>query len=203
MRGRVGDIIEVINGQGALATASIEALSNEQAQCRIIELRRIQKPSYNVTLALAYCKQSSMEFAIEKATEVGADAFLLFPAMRSSKKDLSNNSLERLRTIIRSATKQCGRLFLPTISIKEGLSECIQKGNIHLFGATENGIWHAQGCKTKEPITLFIGPESGFCAEEIACLTQIGAQGISFSPFTLRAETAAIVGVASVVQLVF
>jgi RsmE family RNA methyltransferase len=48
----------------------------------------------------------------------------------------------------------------------------------------------------RESITLAIGPEGGFIAEEIASLQRVGFEAVTIGPRILRVETAvaAVVG---------
>ena len=193
----MGDVVEVINGQGQLAKVSVEKISKDAATCHILELTVAKKPPYTITLALALIKQTSLELAIEKATEIGVDEFFLFSADRSQKKECSEHAVDRLQTIMTSATKQCGRLFLPTLSIKKSLHDCMNKSHYHLFGALESSMPYREiipHIAQHKEVTLWIGPESGFSDEELTFFTTHSVQGISLSPFTLRAETAAIAG---------
>jgi 16S rRNA (uracil1498-N3)-methyltransferase len=124
---------------------------------------------------------------------VGVSSFKLYPASRSEKKALSEQNLKRLQTIILSSVKQCGRLYLPKIELKESLKACLE-GQV-LFGDLESSN---PQIPIEKNITLVIGPEGGFTPQERSLLVDYGAKGILLSRNTLRAETAAVVGAALV-----
>jgi 16S rRNA (uracil1498-N3)-methyltransferase len=132
-----------------------------------------------------------LEWTLEKATELGATEFWLFPGKRSEKKDLSKSQIHRLETILINALKQCGRLYLPKIILKPPLEEWqIPSGSL-FFGdfSTTTPLK-----KTfDDTVTFFIGPEKGFSpAETLLLREKFKAHPISLHENILRAETAAI-----------
>lgn len=200
MRKEVGDTVEVINGQNCLATAQITAIDKKNAQLTIslVEERTPLQPT--LILAIAIPRFSHLEWTIEKATELGASAFYLFPGDKSEKKSISDQQMVRLHNLMVAALKQCGRLDLPLLEILPPLSkwhyppEKPPKGLV-FFGDTDQKApllsqhIHAQA----ETITFFTGPEAGFSTEEELLLKNVWqAQGVSLHPYTLRAETAPI-----------
>jgi len=191
MRRRVGDSVELINGNGMLATADVMKLFDKEAHLTVKEANSVQKEATHLNLLLAFLKPAHLEYAIEKCSEVGVSAFTLFAASRSEKKAVSEQYLKRLETIILSSTRQCGRLFTPTLKIVEKMEEGLE-GEI-LFGdlATTTPI---TDIALAPVVTLAIGPESGFTEEERQLLLAKGAKGVRFSKNTLRAETAAVCG---------
>ena len=198
MRQQEGEEVELINGKGALAIGTISKLSPKSAVIELTDVK-VESPKNNsCILALAYLKPSHLEFALEKATEIGVDTFWLFPGQRSEKKTLSENQLLRLETITISAMKQCGRLYLPKIEIKKTVSSCDIGKSFALFGDVEQDAQAfetiRQSLKGQKEIILFIGPESGFSDHELTHLRSKHAMGVHFLSNTLRAETAAIVG---------
>lgn len=192
MRTRVGEEIELINGKGALAHGILKSLSDKEARVEVTHASEVQAPPYSLTLALAFLKPAHFEYAIEKATEVGVTGFLLFPGQLSEKKAISEQYLKRLQTICLSSTKQCGRLFLPQIFVKEKLVDCLT-GQGLIFGDLESKQELSTLALTKST-TLIVGPESGFSQAERKLLLERGAKGILLHPNTLRAETAAVIG---------
>ncbi len=190
MRTRVGESVEVINGEGALAECELVKLLDKEAHLLVTTLHQEEKSPFTLTLALAILKPAHLEYAVEKCCEIGVSKFLIFPGARSEKKSLSEQYLKRLHTIILSSTKQCGRLYLPSLEVGELKLE----GKV-LFGDLEATIPIADVDK-KSNITLVIGPESGFTEHERQLLLQNGAQGVHLNRNTLRAETAAVVGAA-------
>ncbi len=193
MRARVDETVEVVNGKGALAQCRVTKMLDKLAHLEITDVQTQDRPSLTLNLALAFLKPAHLEYAIEKGCEVGVSNFMLFAGSRSEKKSISDQYLKRLQTIILSATKQCGRFFLPELLIKDKLSQCLE--GLVLFGDLESST-HI----TKQPlapvVTLVIGPEAGITEQERKLLIDGGAKGVLLHANTLRAETAAVVGAA-------
>jgi 16S rRNA (uracil1498-N3)-methyltransferase len=188
MRIRVGETIELIDGKGTLAKATVASLDKKKALLTIEEIIS-QEPATTpkILLGIPLLRPSKLEWILEKGTELGVDAFLIYPADFSDKKTLSQSVLERLQMLMISAIKQSGRLFLPSLSLLSHFSHLFTTEATILYGDTRNS---AKKINTFPfPILFITGPESGFSQEEYALLEKKGT-GIQLNEHTLRAETA-------------
>ena len=196
MRARPKDQVELMNGLGELALCTVERIEKEQGFLRINSVHQEPRPTLSVIVALSLLRLNALEWALEKATELGATHFWLFPAARSEKKELSLHQQARLRTIILSACKQCGRLYIPEIIFKQELSSLnLNKetaGMIPLVCDPQAPSIEALMLDTSsQPLILFIGPEGGFTKEETEMFKKVQhTHFIRLHPYILRAETA-------------
>jgi 16S rRNA (uracil1498-N3)-methyltransferase len=191
MRVRVGETIEIVNGQGELAEAELVSLDKKSCELKILSHKKVSPPEQTLILALALTKPASLEWTLEKATELGATEFWLFPGERSEKKDLSKSQIHRLDMILINALKQCGRLYLPKIVLKPPLGEWqVPAGSLYFGDLSTQAPLKGPFEKT---VMFFIGPEKGFSPEETVLLREkFKAHPISLHENILRAETAAI-----------
>jgi 16S rRNA (uracil1498-N3)-methyltransferase len=140
-----------------------------------------------------------LEIALEKCTEVGATQFVFFAADKSEKAQITPTQKVRLETIIRSAVKQSGRVYLPSFTLFLSLQEAVSslKDHILYFGALDEASPDCYSISstqdTKSPKGIIIGPEAGFSQKEL-CFLQEHALPLTLHENILRAETAAIVG---------
>jgi 16S rRNA (uracil1498-N3)-methyltransferase len=199
MRGSVGDIVELVNGRGALAHASIDRLSKTAGTLRIKQVFE-EKHRPRIILAQALPKPNRLDFVLEKGTELGVDDFWLFPGSRSQKKELYPNQVERARQLTISALKQSGRLTLPALTFKpplnnwEGFENCSS-----FFGDLDPDapplIEALQNSELKLPVLFFVGPESGFDDDELNKIRALGAKGVKLHNNILRTETASLTAI--------
>lgn len=182
MRTKKGSVIEIINGEGALACATFD----EEI---LIDSVIKQAPSKKIKgLALALTEPKILELVIEKATEIGINSFLVFPAHKSKLRALSPNKQERIHKILISAIKQSKRLYLPSITFLKRKEDLPKETNYLL--ADFDGKEFTKGDLS---YTFIIGPESGFTKEEITYFKEkLSANPILLSEGVLRAETAGI-----------
>ncbi|MGE3954159.1 MAG: 16S rRNA (uracil(1498)-N(3))-methyltransferase [Parachlamydiales bacterium] len=198
MRKRQGDTVELINGQGALAKASV----GEKNSLSIEEVVVMEEPKPRLILAQALPKPNRLDLILEKGTELGAATFLLFPGERSEKKELSPSQLERAHRIIVAATKQCGRLYLPEVVVMPPLKEWSPFPRSALFGDIREGAPKLKDALPEgDEITFFVGPEGGFSDRELGLLEK-QAQGVKLHPLILRTDTAPLVALALLTHLI-
>lgn len=191
MRVRVGEEIELVNGKGALATAKVLAITKHKAELEILSSSQEDSHPQGLILAIPLMRPSKLELIIEKCTELGADAFWLYPAGHSEKDDLSANQTERLFHVAISAMKQCGRLWLPEIKILKKLEDVFHAEGPYFFG-DPRAKGKMPACKRGIFIT---GPERGFSEKELTLLNT-KAKGVLLHRNVLRAETAPIAAAA-------
>jgi 16S rRNA (uracil1498-N3)-methyltransferase len=191
MRVRIGETIEIVNGQGELSEAELISLNEKNCELKILSHKKVPPPEQSLILALALTRPASLEWTLEKATELGATEIWLFPGERSEKKELSKSQIHRLETILINALKQCGRLYLPKIVLKPPLEQWqIPSGSLFFGDFSTTAPLKGPFDKT---VTFFIGPEKGFSpAETLFLREKLKAHPISLHENILRAETAAI-----------
>lgn len=204
-RARVGDIIGVSDGFGRHVEACIEHIDHTTLEARIErDISGKGEPPFPITLALSLIKPARFEIAVEKCTELGVRRIIPVPAKRCEQDSRKLNPY-RLQRIAIEATKQSGRSWIPTIDpVTELAAICEREARIftaHQGSERKISTALAQSADTSEVI-LFIGPEGDFTPEEHAYLTKKGSVSITLGELTLRAETAAIIGVAMIVAAV-
>ncbi|MBU4216501.1 16S rRNA (uracil(1498)-N(3))-methyltransferase [Candidatus Parcubacteria bacterium] len=194
LRFKIGDTIFLGNGQNTEARTEILEIKKDEVVVKIISIEA-NKNEYtkDVTLYLAILKRENFELVIQKATEIGIKQIVPVISERTIKTGLKT---ERLEKIIKEASEQSGRGILPTITepmkFKDALAHA-QANQVNLFfhldGEALNKIK-----LTENKIGLFVGPEGGWSASEVAEIKKSDTfKKVSLGKLTLRGETAAIV----------
>lgn len=207
LRKKVGDTVFVTNGAGLMARSTISILDKQQCLLQIESFSQEKKPQVEVHLWLGIMHQSDrMEFAIEKAVELGVSSIhLIRTDFCQHKGNLKRN---RLETKIIAAIKQSQRSFLPELSEMADLSQCFDKlklitaNSIAIFGHEVDPITQQRtsiydllkkmDATSPSSLHVFIGPEGGFSPNEVAQFEKERVIPIQLGPKRLRAETAAI-----------
>ena len=168
-------------------------------------------PALPVTLVLAVYKFDRMEWAIEKATELGIAAIAPVIARRTEKHlaQAAGKRVERWRRIAHEAAQQSRRSDVPLIHDPAPLATWVradstalrivlaeQERTTTLRNALDEAITQAQA--EMPALEISIGPEGGWAAEEEALFDSNGWRAASLGPRILRAETAAIATMAVV-----
>jgi 16S rRNA (uracil1498-N3)-methyltransferase len=195
MRRAPGDGLRVFNGRDGEWSARIEAIDKRSVRLRVVALLRAQAPEPDLWLLLSIIKRDAFELAVEKATELGAAAILPVITARSQP---GRANPERLRAIALEAAEQCERLTVPDIHAPLPLAEVLAgwQSERVLVAAIERSDAPAPP-RPAGPAALLVGPEGGFDQRELDALRRLPfLLPASLGPRILRAETAAIVGLA-------
>jgi 16S rRNA (uracil1498-N3)-methyltransferase len=168
-------------------------------------------PALPVTLVISVYKFDRMEWAIEKATELGVAAIAPVIARRSDKHLVlaAPKRAERWRRIAQEAAQQARRSEVPIIHQPVSLSERLRSlgvGTGIVLAEQERTTTLAAimkdalaAARTEMPVLeIAIGPEGGWAPEEEALFDANGWRAASLGPRILRAETAAIAALAVV-----
>ena len=213
LRAEPGMEADVVAG-GRVFHAEVAAvnLNGEQSEVRFNLIAEIiSDPALPVTLVLSVYKFDRMEWAIEKATELGIAA--IAPVIsRRTEKHLAQAAVkraERWKRIVHEASQQARRSDVPVIhepvalaaraqaesaAIRIVLAE--QERGITLRETIEEAV-KAAGAEMPA-IEIAIGPEGGWAPNEEALFDANGWRAVSLGPRILRAETAAIAALAVV-----
>ena len=198
---RRGDEFLAFAGDGREYRARVGEASRDRLTAIIHEVVREEPPPpLAVEVWCANMRANRMEWAIEKCTEAGVDAFRPITTERSVRgHELSESRRERWERIAIEAAEQCGRLYLPVIAPLATFEAALQEWRGGLVLANRVGApWRdiAERLPEQGSLALAIGPEGGFSEAEVSRATAAGALVASLGPNTLRTETAALVAVA-------
>ena len=168
-------------------------------------------PALPVTLVLSIYKFDHMEWALEKATELGVAALAPVIARRTEKHLAlaAEKRVERWRRIVHEAAQQSRRSDVPLVYDPTPLASRVkaasqatrivlaeQERTTTLCNALDDAV--AAASEEMPTLEIAIGPEGGWAPEEEALFDANGWQAVSLGPRILRAETAAIAALAVV-----
>ena len=193
LRVRDGATVRVFNGRDGEWRS---VLADGQRRLDVAERLRPQAAEADFWLLFAPLRRDATELVVQKATELGASALLPVPTTRAQPVRLN---VERLAVIAREAAEQCERLTLPLIAPPRALAEILSgwEGSRRLFVAVERRALPAPSRVAGSAAALLVGPEGGFAPAELELLGQHDfVAPVSLGPLILRAETAAIAGMA-------
>jgi 16S rRNA (uracil1498-N3)-methyltransferase len=167
--------------------------------------------SLPLTLLLSIFKFDRMEWAIEKAVELGASSIVPVLAERTEKHlaQAAAKRVERWRRLALEAAKQSRRSDLPEIAEPARLAAVLggEAAAAHplciLLSETEEDqpllrVLQENVRAAGNGIALAIGPEGGWTANEIVLFTRAGWHSVTLGPRILRVETAVIAALAIV-----
>jgi 16S rRNA (uracil1498-N3)-methyltransferase len=190
---KTGEQMILCDGAGLEALVKIVDISKKEIICVVENIEKHKDTERSVHLYLAILKKENFELAVQKAVECGATSITPIITERTIKTGLNT---ERLEKIIKEASEQSGRNFLPHLSPTLNFKDAIKQENSDtekiIFHTSQNEAENETQIKAKN-INLFIGPEGGFTDAEVSLAKESGARVSSLGPLTLRAETAAIV----------
>jgi 16S rRNA (uracil1498-N3)-methyltransferase len=164
--------------------------------------------SLRVTLYAALFKFDHYEWMIEKVTELGVDRIIPVIATRSEKglDQAAFKRVERWRRIVVEASQQSRRDRLPEVQLPIKLARALAEEHsatrILLDEASEEATPLAALNLSADRAALALGPEGGWTPDERQSFTEAGWKRTTLGPQILRAETAAIAGMA-VLQATF
>jgi 16S rRNA (uracil1498-N3)-methyltransferase len=194
MRRGAGDNILLFNGRDG---EWLSRLSVSRRQCcfEIMSQSRPQISEPDLWLAFSPLKRHAMELIVQKATELGASALLPVITQRTQTERVNT---ARWQAIAIEAAEQSERLTVPTIHPPQGLSTLMVGWSPErpLYLAAERRAAPKMPAM-RGPSAVLVGPEGGFLSQELDALcAHPFVHPVSLGPRILRAETAAIVGLA-------
>jgi len=195
MRLKIGDSLLVFNGVDGEWRCVIAEVLKKGLVLRVEEAVRPQAAGPDVELLISVVKKSALEFAVEKATELGARRVRLVVTHRTQTQHVR---MDRLDAIAIEAAEQTGRLDVPMIDAPAKLGALLDDWDParRLMFCDETGGAPAFAALTAAgpgPWAILIGPEGGFAPEERERLMGLPfTTAVSLGPRILRADTAAI-----------
>ncbi|UCG38593.1 MAG: 16S rRNA (uracil(1498)-N(3))-methyltransferase [bacterium] len=202
-----GDRALVVDGEGTLCEGTFSSMEKAQGVLQITSRTREAEPAFSLTIAMGIVAGERFDWALQKGTELGASAFIPLLSRRTEvKASRPWKRLERLRRVVVSACKQCGRARFPTLSEPVALHDLSTAGYDLALAFWESDraapLSEAAG-RVQRPASclMIIGPVGGFAPEEAEILREKGCLLAGLGPRILRTETAVTAGAALVQYL--
>ncbi len=192
-----GDVLALFDGRGGEYAATLDAVDKRGATVRVDRFDPVDRESpLEVTLAQAVIASDMMDYAIRKATELGATALQPIATARSAPLPAGERAQKRCQhwqQVAVAACEQCGRNRVPPVGPVVPLAGWLAgwrgRGFILAPGSARSP---ADLAPPAGPIALLVGPEGGFTPAELALAEQAGWESVRLGPRVLRAETAGV-----------
>ncbi|MCI0348487.1 MAG: 16S rRNA (uracil(1498)-N(3))-methyltransferase [Acidobacteriales bacterium] len=200
LRAKIGQQFDVV-ADGRVRRARIASISDQRVEFDLAEELPTFDLPVEITLLLSVFRFEPMEWALEKATEMGVARFVPIIAQRSEKHLVSaaGKRVERWQRIAHEASQQARRASVPEVSTPMKIDDAITAGEgIVLAESEENkSLKNALAeIGSRSALRLAIGPEGGWTNDELELFREAQWRTASLGKTILRAETAAVAALA-------
>jgi len=194
LRLRAGDAFTLFDPEAG-TEADAELVRDIPAVVNVGEPREAARVTRReVVLLQGFAKGDKPEQVLRAAVALGASTVVFLRTERS----VAGAELryERLHAVMLDVARQCGRGDLPALTGLLELKDALPAARGLLLqldpAAPESLIEVLRQAPRDRAITLAVGPEGGFAAEESAQLSAAGFVAVRLAPFVLRTELAAV-----------
>lgn len=201
LRAKPGQAVEVSDGRHVYDTR-VRAIGDGQVFLDIRDVKESDaEPRLYVTLYQAMAKGDRMDWAVQKAVELGAGRIVpvmtKYTVVRLDEKKTQKRQ-ERYQRIAAEAAKQCRRGRVPEVTAPVPFAEAMANADAPL----KLIAWEQEGDQglsavlrstdIPERVDICVGPEGGFAEEEIETAREAGWMSVGLGPRILRTETAGV-----------
>lgn len=201
LRGREGDEIVVVDGDGGWHRVRLDHLTSEQGVGSVLETRRdVGEPDVDVTVGMGILtKRDRFETFVEKAVELGVRRIV---PLRTRHTERESIRADRLRKVMIAALKQCRRSWLPDLAEPQAFSAVLDAATADtrlLCHGNQEHVPVLNALKeAADEVLALVGPEGGFAPAEVETAVEAGCTGVSLGGRRLRGETAGLVALNAV-----
>ena len=202
LRMQAGQALLLFNGDGHDYHATITEAGKKHVLVAVTEAAGNETESpLRVVLAQTLSKGDRMDYAVQKAVEMGVSEIVPLTTERCDVKlkgDREDKRLRHWQQVAISAAEQCGRARIPEIQPVMTVQQWLEHARacdlrLVLHHRTERSL---NTLEKPSSIALMIGPEGGLTAEEIALAEDNGFLPVALGPRVLRTETAPVAAIA-------
>ena len=189
--------IAIFDGKGRQVEGILH--NNSFASFKIV---KEEPKSPKIILLQAALEESKISETIKRTTEFGIDEIIIFPADFSQSFSINkiNKKITRLEEIIKDASRQSGRFYIPSFKIINNLETFFNKlpnKYLGIFGDVEqknilSNLLMQENNQGLQEIIIIVGPEGGLSKKEKLLCESHNFKGVIWSPFVLRSELASL-----------
>jgi 16S rRNA (uracil1498-N3)-methyltransferase len=211
LRAESGQLYELSDGQ-CVWLARTESVGRDEVQFSLVEQLATPVARARIDLLLAIVKFDRFEWAIEKATELGADEVTPLAADRSEKGLIAaaEKRAERWKRILAESAQQARRLRVPELRAAAKPRDALRTSDATLkLLLSERSAARplrellepaalAANSDTPARVAVAIGPEGGWTDAEFSAASASGFAEAALGANILRTETAVCAALAAV-----
>jgi 16S rRNA (uracil1498-N3)-methyltransferase len=205
VRQQAGDELVLFNGEGGQVRARLAEIGKRRASAEVVAIDAVDvELPYSITLAQALPEGTKMDWIVEKAVELGVAAIQPLAAQRSVVRLSAERADKRQahwQGVIVAASEQSGRNRLARLDALQDFGRWIAQPadgpRILLSPRATQSLAAWARATPPQAVTLMIGPEGGFSAQEEETALAQGALALSMGPRVLRTETAGLAALAT------
>lgn len=206
LRHSAGDAVQLFDGSGQEYRGELIEVGKKQVR---VELREqfdgLAESPLSIHLGQGLSRGERMDWAIQKATELGASAITPLVTQRCEvrlKDERADKRLAHWRQVAISACEQCGRSVLPVIHPPVELEQWLPTVEAELKLVLHPIAEPLQSHAAPRSLAFLIGPEGGLSDEEVQQAQAQHFHPARLGPRVLRTETAPVVAL-SLAQLLW
>lgn len=186
------------NGKGGEYRVTLTEINKKNAFVSVDHFEPADRtPPFKVVLGQVMSKGDRMDYAIQKATELGVTTIQLLTSERCEmrlKYDRDQKKIDHWQSVAIAACEQCGMNIVPEIlapiALTEWVSSELPQARLVLApNKDQNNVL----LNSEPDLALLIGPEGGLSEAEIETANQNHFQSWCIGDRVLRTETAPVV----------
>ena len=198
LRAQVGETATLFNGQGGEYQVELIEVAKKTARVQVLSFNPDNRtPAFTALLGQVMSKGDRMDYAIQKAVELGVAQIQLLTSERCEmrlKYDRDQKKLDHWQGVAVAACEQCGLNIVPQILAPLPLEQWLasELPATKLVLAPNKDATNVLMQATPD-LALLIGPEGGLSEAEIAAANTQGFVNWCIGRRVLRTETAPVV----------
>ena len=208
LRLKAGEQVLVCDGEGSECVCEVDCFAGNEVNLTVKERRSAStEAAVRASIYMGFPKADKLEHVIQKATELGADEIIAFPAARSvSKPDEKSlkKKLERWQKIAASAAEQSGRGRIPQVIVLDSYGAALERAakadQALMFYENERATTLRMALESGafKTVSLLTGPEGGLEEKEVQQAAEAGLKICTLGSRILRCETAPLCALSAV-----
>ncbi len=199
-RVQVGEQVKIQDPNGVRYVCEVVKVGTKTLRLKSLQQLVVpEEPVPHVTLFQSLVSEKALDFILQKSTELGANAIVLFyPDHVAAKLSLERQALKakRYQKILWESAKQSERVRPPVLFIAATMQELFFQLKVLdiVLVLDKSGVkFNPSHIETVKNIGVVVGPEGGWSLPELEKFKSLSnSQVISLGPILLRAETAAL-----------
>ncbi len=202
LRAKIGDTATLFDGQGGEYDTTLVSVDKKSAKVMLNNYYPLNRtPAFEATIGLVMSRGERMDYAIQKACEMGVHRIQLLTSERCQahlKYERDFKKIDHWQGVAIAACEQCGLNLIPSITpplaLQTWVATCQDTLKLVLALADGNPIFNTPLPKN---IALLIGAEGGLAPNELDFAIQHGFMPWTIGERVLRTETAPVVALSA------